>query len=370
MADMVGLINIHEPEEKALAELTGHRPLAAVPFGGRYRLIDFALSNMVNSGIRNVGILFKQKYRSLFDHLRSGKDWDLARKHGGLIMLPPSDHADDRGDLGNFFANLEFIRRSHEPYVAVSGTATVCNIDLREALAVHRAHNADLTIVYCEQPRPKDCPYTTYELTIDADGRVKDVTLATSSSGKRTNIPLNMFILTKDVLIDLVTTGSARGDYCFFHHGIIQKLPRLKAYAYRFLGHVAHISGIASYLDHNLALLDPAIWHELFFASGAIHTKSKDEPPTKYINGALVRNSLVASGCLIAGRVESSVLFRNVKIGAGAAVSRSVIMQRCVIEPGAVLENVICDKDVHITAGKLLKGEPCYPLVIKKGVTV
>lgn len=367
--DLMGIINLNEPEEY-LGDLTRGRPLAAVPFGGRYRLIDFVLSNMVNSGISNVGLFIQHKYRSLMDHLRSGKEWDLARKRDGLFLLPPAysryPMQMHRGDVEDMYANLDYIVHSRQKYVVISGANMLTNLDYREALAFHKEQAADVTVLYT----PADCTHQDCSksniLDLDEKGRIMDVH---PFKERRANQPMSMemFIMRKELLVDLINDCIAQGDYDFVKHCIIKNCNRLHMVGYHHTGYVGRIVSLQTYFQHSMNLLKPEIWKELFFKSGFVYTKVKDEPPSKYMPTAEVTNSLVAGGCHIEGKVENSILFRGVKVHKGAHIKNSIVMQKGEVEAGAVLNNVICDKDVRITLEKQLKGEFSYPLVIKKG---
>jgi glucose-1-phosphate adenylyltransferase len=355
-----------------MQELTGHRPLAAVPFGGRYRLIDFALSNMVNSGITDVGILFQHKYRALMDHLRSGKEWDLARKHGGMVILPPAysnyPQAVQYGDVENFFSNLDYIRYSKHKYVAISGSNFVLNVDYRPALKLHCEKQADITIIYGEITADAENYKGATLVGVDETGRVTDIKVCSNVKPRSlSKIALNMCIIERGLLIDLIEDCMARDGHDFIKHCLIRNSDRLKIYGFAHRGYYARIASMQSYFKCNMDLLNPNIWKELFFANGLIYTKVKDEPPTKYTEHANVTNSLVAAGCYIEGTVENSILFRGVRVGKGAHIKNSIIMQKGDIAENVSLQNVICDKNVSITAGRHLKGEVTYPLVIKKG---
>jgi len=372
MGDLMGIINLSETEE-ILGELSRSRPLAAVPFAGRYRLIDFTLSNMVNSGITNVGICIQHKYRSLMDHLRSGKEWDLARKREGLFILPPAYTNNpmqiQRGDVENFYSNLDFICKSRQKYIVIAGSDMVSNLDYREALNFHKKTGADITILYTKANcSTHDCMRANV-LKMGEQGQVIDMKEYNDSKDDQ-NISMKTFIMERILLIELVNDCIARGDYDFIKHCIIKNVNTLKVYGYHHPGYVARISSIQSYFEHSMELLSPQIWKELFFKSGLIYTKVKDEPPARYMAQADVSNSLIATGCYLEGRVENSILFRGVKVHKGAYIKNSIIMQNCKIGPNAVLENVICDKDVSITADKQLKGECNYPLIIKKGQVI
>jgi glucose-1-phosphate adenylyltransferase len=374
MKNVLGLINLHENEE-LLKELTRHRPLAAVPFGGRYRLIDFVLSNMVNSGIVNVGIVVKNKARSIMDHLRSGKEWDLARKRDGLFVLPPPDHIHYsnsiyKGDLEHFHSHLDFLQHSSQEYVIVAGSHTVYNTDYREAFRHHLAKQADITVIYKEeQPVPGRQFSLATALTVGGDGRVTDMHVST---GRITGgfISLETFIMRKALLLKIIEDCIARGEYDFVKEGIVKRLGRYKVYGFPFTGYMAKINSVQSYFRANMELLLPEVWQDLFLKSGPVYTKVKDEPPANYRDQVAAGNVLVANGCIIEGRVENSMLFRSVRVHRGAYVNNCIIMQKCEIGPNAVLENVICDKDVRISGAKRLIGDKNYVLVIEKGMIV
>lgn len=370
--DLMGVINLYEAEE-LLQDLTHHRPLAAVPFGGRYRLVDFVLSNMVNSGIVNVGILFKDKYRSLMDHLRSGKEWDLARKRDGLVLLPPAYAAYPTGSLrggevDNFYRNLDYIRLCRQKYVVLAGSSIVCNLNYRPALEFHRKTEADVTVLYTDKKCLGDCTGAVL-IDLGKDGKVIDMEVATVS-GRQGKMSLGMYIMKREFLIELIEDCTAHGGCSFVKHCLIRRLNDIKIYGFRHDGYAARISSVATYLAHSMDLLNPKIWQELFSGNGVIYTKVKDEPPSKYIGNAKVTNSLVAGGCVVEGSVENSILFRGVIVKKGAHVKNSIVMQKGIIDNNAQLEQVICDKNVHITPGHQLRGDMGYPLVVKKGMVV
>ena len=372
MDELMGIINLDETEEY-LGDLSRARPLAAVPFAGRYRLIDFVLSNMVNSGITNVGIFIQHKYRSLMDHLRSGKEWDLARKRDGLFILPPAYTKNPmqihRGDVENFYSNLDYIGKCKQKYVVVAGPEMVSNLDYRQALDFHKSTGAEITVLYTKANcSTHDCVRTNV-VELGENRQVINMKEYTTSTEYQ-NMSMKTFIMERKLLIELVKDCIARGDYDFIKHCIIRNVNNYKVYGYHHQGYVARISSLQSYFKHSMDLLTPQIWKELFFKSGLIYTKVKDEPPAKYMAQADVANSLIATGCYIEGRVENSILFRGVKVHKGAYIKNSIIMQKGEIGPDVVLENVICDKDVVITANKQLKGECNYPLVVKKGQVI
>ena len=372
MHNVIGLINLHENEE-FLKELTRHRLLAALPFAGRYRLIDFTLSNMVNSGIQNVGILVPHKYRSLMDHLRSGKEWDLARKRDGLFILPP-DHAHGtaglyKGDMEHFYNHLDYIKRSTQQYVLITSSKMVCNMNFRAALQFHIDQEADVTIIYkpgasCSAEFPRPTSVTCQ------NGRITDMEVNPGDAVAGADISMEMYIMTKSRLINIVEGCISRGECDFVKDGIIKNIGRLKICGFAHHNYVGKVNSIQSYYRHSMELLKPESWRQLFDKKNPIYTKVKDEAPANYRDDAEVRNSLIANGCIIEGRVENSIIFRGVKIHKGACIKDSIIMQKCEIGADTTLESVICDKDVTISEGRKLKGERNYLLVIEKGMVI
>lgn len=349
---MMGIITLNE-EPEVLRELTLHRPLAAVPFGGRYRLIDFVLSNMVNSGIINVGILLRHDYRSLVDHLRSGKDWDLARLQDGLFLLPPPEPRDQcptpAGDLAVFWPHLDFLKRSRQPYLVLSGCGVVCNLDYRPVLAFHQQRQAEITVIYKEyngvMPAEYAARYTMLETA--PDGRVTDMA-ARPGKSKSMKVSLGMYVMARELFVDLLYQCAARGGRDFLKDVVIKNLAVLRVYGWPFPGYAAGIHSVQSYYRHSMELLKTAVSQELFFRHGPVFTRVKNEAPAKYGTAAKVNDALLADGCIIDGTVENSVLFRGVHIGRGAYVKNSIIMEGTHIEDNAAAEDVICDKNVRI----------------------
>ncbi|UOE95394.1 glucose-1-phosphate adenylyltransferase subunit GlgD [Alkalihalobacillus sp. LMS39] len=364
METMLGVINL-DSEHDFLNELTYFRCGAATPFGGRYRLIDFVLSNMTNANIRDIAVFTRKKYRSLMDHLGTGSSWDLDRKHGGLFILPPdwNDPTDiSKGDFQHFHNNRDFFSRSTSQYVLISGSQHICNINYNEALEAHLSSGADITVLYKSMDMLEDEHQHCFKLHMNPLGRVMEIT----KDHYNHNVFLGMFILKKSLLLELVDHCIARGMSNFFEDGIIQHLSSLIVYGVPYHGHLAVINSIESYYKHTMSLLNPDVYQSLFFQDQLIFTKVKDEPPAKYLTGSKVKNSLVANGCIIEGEVENCVLFRGVHIKKGASIKNSIIMQRCEIEENVRLDRVIIDKDVHLLADRTLIGAAKQPYVVAK----
>ena len=373
LKNVMGLINLHESHE-SFREITKHRPLAAIPFAGRYRLIDFVLSNFINSGITNVGILSAGNSRALSDHIRSGKEWDLARKRDGLFLLPSWQTGAVQGsfpsDLTDFFSNLDYIKSSRQRFALLSGSRAVCNINYEAAYYYHLEKKADITVLYKEytSAEAKSLSGVTMFKTA-GDGRVVDMEVCPVNTHS-SKLSLEMYLMDRHLLVDLIDASVSRGGTNFARDCIMKNIENLKIYGFPFNGYLARIDSLQNYFNHSMKLLTPEIWQEIFFANGSIYTKVKDEAPAKYQRDAVVTSSLVANGSVIAGNVENSILFRGVKVHKDARVSNSIVMQKGEIGPGAVIENVIFDKDVKITAGKKLKGELNHPIVIEKGTVI
>ncbi|MEW9121197.1 MAG: glucose-1-phosphate adenylyltransferase subunit GlgD [Thermotaleaceae bacterium] len=368
MGLLMGIIN-NTKNGNQLKELTEKRYLASVPFGGRYRLIDFVLSNMVNAGIRNIGILVQGKYGSLMDHLRSGKEWDLDRKRDGLFILPPPYVSCPfglmKGDLENFHANIDYLHRSRQRYVVVSGVNMVCNINYEEVLAYHQKKEGDITIIYTKEPG--NILDLSRSICLDIDGSDRITALEINPMQQRShNVSMEMYVLERKLLIDLVDASISKGGFDFVRDGILKNLDLLKVYGYHHQGYVGRIHSVKSYYKHNMDLLNPDIWEEIFIKKGLIYTQVKDQAPVKYMEDANIRNALVANGCVINGSVENSILFRGVRIHSGAKIRNSILLENCVIGECAELENVILDKEVYVSSEKQLAGLRDYPIIIEK----
>lgn len=373
MKQVLGVIDASDNSIQ-LKEITKNRSIAAVPIGSRYRIIDFVLSNMVNSGIRDVGVITQNHYNSLLVHLGPGKDWDLNRKRGGLFVFPPYSGSDDqgwyRGSVDALHSIMGFIRRSEQEYVLVSGSHMVCSLTYNDAFQYHLDKEADITILYKEKNgiTPNEFKQNTL-IKVDDDGRVRELEIKPSLP-RFNNIYMNSYIISKELLDYLLDECISRGGSDFVKDILLRKLNSLRIYGYRFEGYLACIDSVNAYFRHNMDLLNPAIRDELFIKSGLIHTRVMDEVPAMYSENASVKNCMVADGCIIEGEVDSSILFRGVKIYKGAKIKNSIIMQNSEVHENAVLENVILDKEVIIRRSKKLIGQENYPVVISKGAVI
>lgn len=360
----MGILMLNENMEM-MKRLTRNRPLASVPFGGRYRIIDFVLSNMVNAGLSNIGIFTDGKTRSLMDHLGSGKPWDLARKLNGLFIFNFGYSGTTMAEVETLKNNIEYFYKSKEEFVILSSSNMVCNIDYKAAAKYYEASGADITVIYKKVYNGRvdfiDCSI----LNMDKNSNVLSVGKNIGIENDN-NISTEMFLMKKKTLINLIVECIKTGSYSSIKEAIYKKLDSLHVNAYEFKGYLSCISSVNSYYKTNMDLLDLDINKELFFSNGLIYTKSQDEPPTHYSETSKVFNSLVANGCLVEGSVENSIIFRRVKIHKGAEVKNCIIMQNCEIKAGAKLTNIIIDKQIVIEEGKELKGDIDFPLVVEK----
>ncbi len=358
--------------DSSLAELTSNRTVASLPFGGRYRQIDFVLSNMSNSGIYNIGLITKYNYRSLMDHLGSCADWDLNRKNEGLVILPPFASGNMgvyKGKLEALYSAVEFIDNPNYDYVVVSDSTVLCNIDIRPAIKQHAESGADVTIVCNVEPdREKKHPLV---MDVTKNGKINDI-LIDSKPDDKSVVGMGMFIFSRELLVKAVKECYAKGlvrlERDFLQPAFNMK--KIKIGAYLFNGVVLRSESVRTYYENNLALLDKEVRDRLFLKNRPIYTKVRDEIPTYYGEGNEVENCLLADGCEIYGKVQKSVLFRGVKVSKGAKIKNSIVMQGAKIGENASLECVILDKNVTVSDGAILKGTPKHPVIIKKGETV
>lgn len=364
--------------EDNLKELTEKRAIASVPFGGRYRIVDFVLSNLVNSGISNVGIITQSNYQSLLDHLGSGKEWDLSRKRDGLFILPPFARAAPtanspvafRGWLEALASVFTYIRRSKNKYVILTGCEHICNIDIEKVVERHAASGADITCVYRRADITAADSRHSVLYEVDDEGRIMDMLYRPAVINGQANVDMGIFVMEKSFLETLVSEAAARNNYSLFKDVIQRRVGDYRIYGYRHDGYAAKVDTVKSYFRATMELLDPTVRADLFTAERPIYTKVRDEVPALYADTAEVSNSLLADGCVIEGSVENSVLFRGVRVESGARVSNSIIMQGSIIQKDVRLNYAIVDKDSVIREGRILMGYESHPVMIEKGVIV
>ena len=346
MNDTLGIIMAGNSGPE-LGEITRSRPMGAVPVASRYRLVDFILSNMVNSGIDRVGIPTQTHYRSLMDHLGSGAAWDLNRKRHGLVVLPPymSDNAHEmRGDLDVLNSILDYITASNRKYVLLSGSDFIFNTTFDALAAFHKQNGAE-------------------------NGRVTEMEI-NAVRPFTDRISMGIYFMERDFLEYHISRCLSRGLHDFAADVLLKEQEKLKIFGFAYRGYAGRVHNIQSFYRCNMDMLSPVVSAQLFDGKEAVYTKVKDKVPTIYGENVTVKNSMVADGCIINGTVENSIIFRGVQIEEGAVVKNSIVMQDSFLQAGAWLENAILDKSVVIRKNRRLIGQENYPVTVGKNAVV
>lgn len=361
-----------------IPEMVSERLMASIPFAGRYRLCDFLISSMVHSGIDNISLIVKKNYHSLMDHLGSGQEFDLARKNGGINIVPPYAQKQIKVYEGRVEAieSLKgYLRKCTQKYVIMADANYVFNFDFREPIEAHKNTGADITAMYRKQEVPKvflrpngnnDEMYYTFDID---DGRIKKIYINAMDMGK-VNFGMNIYIMEKEKLIRIVDDAFVHGYSYFTRDLMAANTDSLNIQAYEYTGYASQITDMKSYFEENMKLLDEDNREALFKSGNSIYTKIRDDNPTRYINGSKAKNVMVADGCVIEGTVENSILSRGVKIGKNAKVKNCILLQDTVIEDGANLEYVITDKNVRVSRNRSLTGNDSFQVYVAKGQTV
>lgn len=374
---VAGLIfsNIHN---SSMPELTSVRTMASVPYGCRYRLVDFPLSNMVNSGITKIGIITHNNYQSLMDHIGTGKDWDLARRSGGIRILPPFISSYDSANGGKLYSTrlealmgvTNFISKCSEEYMVLSDCDAICTIDLNQVLEDHIKKNADITIVTRKVSEKKDIPSDgATEMKCDENGFATEVS-AYIDHDRPAEISTNIMIVNRLFLLNAVNDASAHGYRHFYKDIIARRVKSARINCYHYEGIYLQITSLESYFRCSMQLLNPEVRGGLFDESKPIYTKLRNSAPTVYAEGSDVKNSYVADGCVIEGTVENSIIFRGVHVGKGTVVKNSILLQDTYTGDNVSLNCVITDKNVVIRNNRVLSGHESMPFFISKGAMV
>ena len=371
MNDLHGILFAYRSDAN-LGELTRPRNTCSLAFGGRYRLIDFMLSSYVNAGITDVGVIVHESYQSLLDHLGSGKDWDLSRKHGGLRILPPFSYAEQ--GLGEYRGNMEalagvagYLKNIRQDYVIMGWGDVAVNLDVEAIYEQHIESGADVTVV-CT-PTLKGAPRFSQYVEVSAEGRITDLSIHPTFADKALE-SLELYVISKKLLLEMVDYCAAHDLFSFSRHVLQQRLDSLKVMAYFHEGYTGRFQSVSDYFQCSMDLQDAAVRADLFNPARPIRTKDQSNPSTYYSPESVSKCSLVADGCIIEGEVINSILFRGVKVEKGAKVVNSVLMQGTTVKEGANLSYVIADKNVLINKDRTLTGHSTYPLAIAKGSVV
>lgn len=369
--------NVHDEN---LSELTRIRSLASVPFGSRYRLIDFTLSNMVNSNINNISVITNTNYNSLMDHIGTGKDWDLARRSGGIKIFPPNVVAYKRGTNSNSGDRTDtrlsllrpltdMVAGLSDDYVVLSDCDVICNIDFGAVIDEHIKTGADMTLVVKNVNVDLGSAHRSSFVKADKDGKITDVMVHPNDLSGDADMILNIIVMSRKYLYDVLCDAQVH-NYTSLTRDIIARHVSDKNYRiYRCNSYFACISSLENYFKENMNLIkDRKAYNEIFgVESRPVYTKVRNSAPTYYDTSSVVKNSLIADGCQIEGTVENSILFRGVKIGRGAVVKNSILFQDVFTGENVKLDCVVADKNVVIRDGRALMGCETLPYYIEKG---
>lgn len=369
---VLGMIfaNIHE---EALEALTDMRTMGSVPFCSRYRLIDFPLSNMVESGITKIGVVTNANFNSLMDHVGTGKPWDLSRKNDGLYLLPPYS-VNSATMWGNridaIYGNFNFFKHSTQEYVLMSDCNHVLNVDFEKLFDAHEESGAYITIVGVKAKKPANIGSVLVFNKVEADGRITEAVLDPDSE-EDVFYSTNIILMKRYLLEALITTAHSKNEVSFQRNIIMNCIKNKKVYAFDATSSfVGTIDSVQSYYDLSMSLLDRETKKRLFDPERPIYTKERDDIPTLYGMQAKTANCLVADGCEIRGTVENSILFKGVKVEAGAVVKNSILMQDTVIGENAKINCIIADKNVNIKSNVEISGAPNFPVSLSKDTRI
>lgn len=378
---VAGLIfsNIHDTK---IPEFTGMRTMASIPFGGRYRLVDFPLSNMVNAGISKVGIITHNNYQSLVDHIGAGKDWDLARRSGGIKILPPFITAYDSKMSSTLYNNrlealigvTNFISRCTEDCIVLSDCDGICNIDIRAILREHAKNGAVMTIVSASKGFDGDDDKDLYRIVSDKDGNIQSIgkrTVGLAPEEEEGNVCTNIIVADRRFLLARINEAAVRNYSDFYRDIVWRNLGKYPIKEYVYDGTYELISSLHSYFAASMKLLDPSIRKDFFGdADRPIYTKVRNTAPTVYQKDAKVKNSYIADGCRIEGEVENCIFFRGVEIGKGSVVKNCILLQDTKVGDNVSLNCVVSDKNVVIRNGRNLSGHETIPFFLAKNTEV
>ena len=359
--------------DATLGDLTNKRTMASLPFGGRYRQVDFHLSNMAAAGIRHIGIISRHNYQSLMNHIGSGEEWGLELEEGGLEFLTPyamSSTDSYRGKLESLHTSMDFLKYGNDEYVVMADSAILCNIDMAKVIASHVKSGKDVTVVakdgICNGSKQIDLA-----LKLDGKGNVTDMAVD-YVAGEDYLASMDIFVLSKKYLQEKVTEFISRNLFHMDRDLVLGQWQKgkLTVNVYQHDGIALYNDSVEEYFRNSLALIDKNVRHDLFGANHPVFTKVRDRVPTYYGEECEVEDCLIADGCMIEGEVEDSILFRNVTICEDAEVEDCVIMNDTVVGEGSKLKYVILDKDVTVRPGSKLFGTKKNPIIIKRGETV
>ena len=354
--------------------LSDKRTMGSIPFGGRYRQIDFHLSNMAAAGIRHVGIISRQNYQSLINHIGSGEEWGMELEEGGMEFLTPyamSNYHSYRGKLEVLYSAMSFLNFGpDDEYVIMADSAILCNIDLNSVLDAHIASGKDITVVM-KSGIANGKKQLDLAIKLNRKGEIADMAVDYVAP-KGYLASMDLFVLSKSLLKKLINECIARNLYHMDRDLVLGswKDGKVTVNVYQFPGLAMFNETVEEYFRNSLSLLDSNIRHDLFYYNHPVYTKVRDRVPTYYGENSEIGNCIVADGCVLDGNVSTSVLFRQVTVKAGCQIDNCLIMNDTVVGENCELKYVILDKDVSVRPGTTLIGTPANPIIIKRGETV
>ena len=351
-----------------MKELSNKRAIAAMPVAGSYRSIDFALSNMANSHIQRVAVLTQYNARSLNEHLSSSKWWDFGRKQGGLFVFTPTITTDNsfwyRGTADAIYQNISFLKNSHEPYVIIASGDGVYKLDYNKVLEYHIQKKADITVV-CKEVQLGEDSERFGVIKMDKDGRIVEFDEKPIVASSNT-ISCGIYVIRRRQLIELLEKCAREERFDFVKDILVRYKGMKRIYGYEMEEYWSNIATVEAYYNTNMSFLDPKVRNYFFKEYPDVYSKVDDLPPAKYNNGAVVKNSLVSSGCIVNGTVENSVLFKKVFVGNNCTIKNSIILNDVYIGDNTTIENCIVESRDTIRANTYHKGENGIKVVVEK----
>lgn len=351
-----------------MQELSNRRAIEAMPIGGSFRSIDFALSNMSNSHVQTVAVITQYNARSLNEHLSSSKWWDFGRKQGGLYTFTPTLTADNswwyRGTADAMYQNIDFLKKRHEPYVIISGGNCVYKLDYNKVLDYHIDKKADITVVCKDMPAGEDVSRFGV-VRMNEDSRITEFEEKPMVASSNT-ISTGIYIIRRRQLIELLERCAQENRWDFVTDILIRYKNMKRIYGYKLEDYWSNISTVDSYYKTNMDFLKPEVRNYFFREAPYIYSKADDNPPAKYNSGSDVKNSLIASGCIINSKVENSVLFKNVFVGKNCVIKNSIILNEVYIGDNTHIENCIVESHGTLKANTYYSGDDAIKIVLEQ----
>lgn len=365
MDSVLALVYSSEFDSGNYDELCKVRPDYMLPFGGRYRIIDFSLSNLTNYDITNIILFAGKKMRSTLDHIGNGRSWELNRRRGGLTINPPNYDISNPSEVQTYFDTLRAIEESNAEYVFVTNPMYISKVDIGDAKEAIKSKGSDV-LIFTQRTTDEDGFFLNRKI-INSDENNKPVSLGTNLGlSDEFDLFAGSLLIKRELLIKVLRYAMERNTMSSLLSAIFSLPGDINIDFYRTEKHLEIVMDTYSFFEANMKLLDEDLYDQLFYQDGLVYTKSKDEPSTSYTKTSKVKNSLVANGAIIEGEIENSIIFRGVKVEKGAVIKNSVIFQDSVVGEGAILNFVITDKGTKVGNNMKLFGNRIHPFVSYK----